>query len=102
MTFCHFFVDFALCAFAASAVRAQELAPSYRSFIFRLSKGGPVANGIGQNTFVPVFARISYHLDKRTPLDLYGAALTSGKLRVKNASGNDLKNDRTRPRQHWA
>ena len=69
------------------------LGGSYRSFIFRLSQSGPVGNGIGQNNFVPVFARASYHLDKHTQLDLYGAALTSGKLTVKNASGNDLTND---------
>jgi hypothetical protein len=66
---------------------------SYRSYVFRLSQNGPVGNGIGENSFVPVYFRVSYHLNKQMQLDLYGAALTGGKLTVKNASGNDLTND---------
>ncbi len=66
---------------------------SYRSYVFRLSKDGPVGNGIGENNFVPVFLRVSYNAGKETRLDFYAAALTGGKLTVKNASGNDLSND---------
>ena len=66
---------------------------SYRSYVFRLSQDGPVGNGIGENNFVPVFLRVSYHAGKETWLDFYAAALTGGKLTVKNASGNDLSND---------
>jgi hypothetical protein len=66
---------------------------SYRSYVFRLSQDGPVGNGIGENNFVPVFLRVSYHAGKETQLDFYAAALTNGKLTVKNASGNDLVND---------
>jgi hypothetical protein len=66
---------------------------SYRSYLFRLSRDGPVGNGIGQNNFVPVFLRLSYHGGKDFQLDIYAAALTGGKLTVKNASGNDISND---------
>ena len=66
---------------------------SYRSYVFRLSQDGPVGNGIGQNNFVPLFLRVSYHAGKQFQLDLYAAALTGGKLTVKNASGNDISND---------
>jgi hypothetical protein len=66
---------------------------SYRSYVFRLSQDGPVGNGIGQNNFVPLFLRVSYHADKQTHVDFYVAALTGGKLTVKNESGNDLSND---------
>ena len=66
---------------------------SYRSYVFRLSQDGPVGNGIGQNNFVPLFLRASYHFSKQTQLDIYAAALTGGKLTVKNASGNDISND---------
>ncbi len=69
------------------------LGGSYRSVVFRLSQNGPVGNGIGENNFVPLFLRVSYHFGKDTQFDLYGAALTNGKLTVKNASGNDLVND---------
>jgi hypothetical protein len=75
------------------------LGGSYRSFVYRLAAEGPAGNGIGQNNFVPVFLRLSWKLDKGTGIDLYAAALTGGKLTVKNASGNDLSNDayRTAP-----
>ena len=66
---------------------------SYRSYVFRLSQDGPIGNGIGQNNFVPLFLRASYHFGKQTQVDLYAAALTGGKLTVKNASGNDISND---------
>ena len=66
---------------------------SYRNYVFRLSQDGPVGNGIGENNFVPVFLRASYNAGKGTRLDFYAAALTGGKLTVKNASGNDLSND---------
>jgi hypothetical protein len=66
---------------------------SYRSYVFRLSQDGPVGNGIGENKFVPIFLRVSYNAGKETRLDFYAAALTGGKLTVKNASGNDLSND---------
>ncbi|MEO8344951.1 MAG: hypothetical protein ABI607_04575 [Betaproteobacteria bacterium] len=66
---------------------------SYRSYVFRLSKDGPVGNGIGENNFVPVFLRATYNAARGTRLDFYVAALTGGKLTVKNALGNDLTND---------
>jgi len=69
------------------------LGGSYRSYLFRLSRDGPVGNGIGENNFVPAFLRLSYHGGKDFQLDIYAAALTGGKLTVKNASGNDISND---------
>ena len=72
---------------------------SYRSLVYRLAADGPVGNGIGENNFIPLFLRVSYQLGQRTQLDFYAAALTGGKLTVKNASGNDVTNDayRTAP-----
>jgi hypothetical protein len=66
---------------------------SYRSLVYRLAADGPVGNGIGENKFIPLFLRVSYQLEPRTQLDFYAAALTGGKLTVKNASGNDVTND---------
>jgi hypothetical protein len=67
------------------------LGGSYRSYVFRLADAGPA--GIGENNFVARFLRLSRQLGKGTQIDLYAAALTNGKLTVKNASGNDLTND---------
>lgn len=60
---------------------------AYRSYRFRLNDQGPVANGIGQNSFVPVFARLSYRIDKTASLDLYAAATTAGRLSATDAEG---------------
>ncbi len=66
---------------------------SYRSFLYRLDRDGPVSNGIGQVSYVPVFLRVSYRFTPRVHLDFYAAALTGGKLTVKNEFGNDVTND---------
>ena len=60
---------------------------AYRSYRFRLNDNSSVANGIGRNSFVPVFARLSYAFDKTTRLDFYAAATTAGKLSATDSEG---------------
>jgi hypothetical protein len=60
---------------------------AYRSYRFRLNENSPVANGIGQNSFVPVFARLSYSIDRTSRVDLYAAATTGGRLSATDTSG---------------
>jgi len=60
---------------------------AYRSYRFRLSNSNYTPNGIGQNSFIPVFARLSYVIDKGSSADLYLAANTGGKLSVTSVSG---------------
>jgi hypothetical protein len=60
---------------------------AYRSYRFRLNENSPVANGIGQNSFVPVFARLSYAIDRTSRVDLYAAATTGGRLSATDTSG---------------
>jgi hypothetical protein len=66
---------------------------SYRSYRFRLKDDGPIPDGIGENRFIPLFARLSYNFSPGTRADLYAAAFVSGKLRVTGADGNDLYSD---------
>lgn len=66
---------------------------SYRSYRFRLKDDGPVPGGIGENRFVPLFARVSYAFTPATRADLYAAAFVNGKLTVTRADGNDLYGD---------
>lgn len=61
---------------------------AYRSYRFRLSESNYTPNGIGQNSFIPVFARLSYAIDRRSSADLYLAANTGGKLSVTNVNGD--------------
>ena len=72
---------------------------TYRSFDFRLDQGGPVPDGIGENTFIPVFFRLSRNIGRQAQVDFYAAALANGRLKVKNQDGNDLATDdyRTAP-----
>jgi hypothetical protein len=66
---------------------------SYRSYRFRLKNDGPVPNGIGENRFIPVFARLTHKFDRATRVDLYAAAFVDGELTVSRANGNDLYRD---------
>jgi hypothetical protein len=66
---------------------------SYRSYRFRLKDDGPVPGGIGENKFVPVFARLSYIFAPGTRADFYAAAFVNGKLTVTGADGSDLYSD---------
>jgi len=66
---------------------------SYRSYRFRLKDEGPNANGIGENRFFPVFARMSWKLAPATKLDLYAAALVGGDLTLMDRGGNDVATD---------
>jgi len=61
-----------------------------RSDTFRLKNSGPNANGIGENSFYPVFARVSYRFAPKTQVDFYVVAIAGGKLTVMNPSGDDL------------
>jgi hypothetical protein len=72
---------------------------TYRSFAFRLDQSGPVPDGIGKQTYIPVFFRLSRTMGKQAQIDLYAAALANGSLNVKNQAGNDLADDdyRTAP-----
>lgn len=60
---------------------------AYRSYRFRLSNSNYTPNGIGQNSFIPIFARLSYAPDKKSSADFYLAASTGGKLSVTNING---------------
>lgn len=72
---------------------------TYRSYSFRLAPDSPAPNGIGENSFIPIFFRLSRNIGKEAQVDLYAAALANGTLKVKNQDGNELARDdyRTAP-----
>jgi hypothetical protein len=63
---------------------------TYRSFAFRLAQTGPNPDGIGENSTIPVFLRLSRNIGKQAQVDLYAAGLANGTLKVKNRNGDDL------------
>lgn len=63
---------------------------SYRSYAFRLSRDGPVPDGIGEQRFIPVFLRLSRNFGKQAQVDVYATGLANGRLNVKNQNAQDL------------
>lgn len=59
-----------------------------RSIRFRLSEDGPVKNGVGEESGVPVFLRASTNFGQSSSFFVYAGAVLSGELRVENANGN--------------
>ncbi len=63
---------------------------AYRSYRFRLSNSSAYAGGVGQNKFIPIFARFSYAFDRTTVLDLYTIANVGGAVSAIDAGGNTV------------
>lgn len=63
---------------------------AYRSYRFRLSNSSAYAGGVGQNKFVPIFARFSYAFDRTTLLDLYTIANVGGSVSAFDQSGSTV------------
>lgn len=66
---------------------------AYRQDRFRLNNSGPAAGGIGQNTYIPIFARASYAFTPKTSLDFYLAAMSGGQVKVTSADGTQTVSD---------
>jgi hypothetical protein len=70
---------------------------AYRSLRFRLSDSGPVRNGIGEESGVPVFVRVTRGLGNEMALHFYGGVVAGGKLRVENSSGDRVREENFDP-----
>jgi hypothetical protein len=66
------------------------LGAAWRTTRFRLSSGGAVANGIGEERGVPVFLRAMRTLGEKMSLNLYAGVVTAGELRIEDSSGREL------------
>lgn len=72
---------------------------AYRSTVFRLNGEGAVPGGIGEQSSIPLFLRISHDFSKKTRVDFYAIALVNGKLTVNNPNGDEVVSEdyRTAP-----
>ena len=72
-----------------------EYAPglTYRSYRFRLATDNATPSGIGANSFIPLFIRVTRKLAKDARVDIYGAIVTGGKLTVDQENGGGLYSD---------
>lgn len=67
------------------------LGAARRTTRFRLSEGGPVPNGIGEERGLPVFLRATRSFGSGMTLNLYAGVVTGGRLRVEDPNGNVLR-----------
>ncbi len=54
---------------------------------FRLDDSGVAPGGVGEETNLPVWVRISYRVSKNFSFDIYGGILAGGSLAIDNAAG---------------
>ncbi|MBK7676055.1 MAG: hypothetical protein IPJ27_15620 [Candidatus Accumulibacter sp.] len=66
---------------------------AYRVLRFRLNETGPTRNGVGEESGVPVFVRVTRNFTDQMALHLYGGVVAGGKLRVENSSGHKLSEE---------
>lgn len=66
---------------------------SYRLLRFRLADNGAVSNGVGQESGVPVFLRVTRNFTKQMAMHFYGGVVTGGTLRVEDSSGNKVREE---------
>lgn len=64
---------------------------AYRVLRFRLSDSGSVRNGVGEETGVPVFLRVTRNFTEQMALHFYGGVVVGGELRVENSSGDTVR-----------
>ena len=52
-----------------------------------------MSNGVGQQSGVPVFLRVSRNFTDQMALHFYGGVVAGGKLRVENPTGDKLREE---------
>lgn len=66
---------------------------AYRSYRFRLKDNGLTPDGVGENRFFPLFARLTRKFGARTKLDVYAGVSAGGRLSVDNSQGSEVARD---------
>jgi hypothetical protein len=66
---------------------------AYRVLRFRLNETGAARNGVGEESGVPVFVRLTRNFTDQMALHLYGGVVAGGKLRVENSSGHKVSDE---------
>jgi len=69
------------------------LGATYRSYRQRLDEGGPFPDGVGENSYIPLYVHIGRNLTDGIKLRFYAGATLSGQLRVEDEDGDRLYED---------
>jgi hypothetical protein len=60
---------------------------------FRLNDDGPFPNGVGEESSLPLFARLGYDISPNAELNLLAGWIASGELRLENQVGNLIREE---------
>ncbi|HEY0547996.1 MAG TPA: DUF6268 family outer membrane beta-barrel protein, partial [Verrucomicrobiae bacterium] len=60
---------------------------------FRLASDGPVPDGVGEDTSVPVYAKIAWRAGQNATFELVGGVSAGGNLRVEDQGGHKLRGE---------
>lgn len=64
---------------------------AYRDYRFRLNDDAAAPDGLGRNTGIPVFARLTRRFGPAARIDFYAGLVADGKLRLLDDSGTTLR-----------
>ncbi len=64
---------------------------AYRDYRFRLNGDAAAPDGLGRNTGIPIFARVTRKFGPAARIDLYAGLVANGKLRLLDANGETLQ-----------
>jgi hypothetical protein len=70
---------------------------AYRVLRFRLSDTALVSKGVGQETGVPVFLRLTRNFTDQMALHFYGGVVAGGELRIESPSGDMVRQENFDP-----
>lgn len=62
----------------------------YQTRRFRLDDTGAAPGGVGEETIVPVYARLSYNPNRSLSLSVFGGVIFGGEVRLENSSGSNI------------
>lgn len=64
---------------------------AYRDYRFRLNEDAAAPDGLGRNTGIPVFARLTRKFSPAARIDFYAGLVADGKLRLLDDNGETLR-----------
>jgi len=69
------------------------LGGGFESRQFLLNDNGPFPDGIGEDSGLPIFARLGYDINPNVELNLIAGVIASGELRLENRSGTLIQEE---------
>ena len=62
----------------------------YQEKRFRLSDDAPIREGVGEDTSLPIYAKVTWQVCPNAALELIGGVSVGGELRIENRNGHKL------------